>query len=71
MFIKNKIAIIGPTNVGHLFDRLLWSIFRSTVTHLFDLALHRTHINETQYLQKIFTLLYLVCIIVGVVAGTH
>ena len=23
----------GPTNVGHLFDHLLWSIFQSVVTH--------------------------------------
>ena len=24
---------VGPINVGHLFDRPLWSIFQSVVTH--------------------------------------
>ena len=24
---------VGPTNVGHLFDHILWSIFQSVVTH--------------------------------------
>ena len=31
---KYNFIYVGPTNVGHLFDHLLCSIFQSTVTHM-------------------------------------